>query len=423
MLGKQQSRGSLRRNQSLAAAAVFGLVMLLTSTVLLTQSASAQTFKSLFTFNRASNGTNPYAGLVMDRAGNLYGTTAFCVTGCGGTVYRLSNQPSGWSMTTLYSFAAGLDGAQPLDAVVFGSDGGIYGTTGLGGGYACGGYGCGTVFRLTPSPIACTTSSCSWAETVLHRFTGAPDGNDPYNSVIFDVSGAMYLTTRTGGQYDVGAVVKLIPSNGWTESVIYDFQLSGMNDYWPESGLILDSTGSFYGTATWGGGHSVGTVYKLVPSTHGWVQDTLYSFGCQSDGAIPTATLTFDRSGNLYGTSNACSGWGGAVFMMTPSNGGWSFSVLHSFVGDASPLSSVIMDAAGNLYGTTCVGGTSGMGNVFRLTPSESGWIYTSLHDFTGQDGTCPMGGVIMDASGKLYGTTLEGGANNGFGTVFEITP
>lgn len=109
--------------------------------------------------------------------------------------------------------------------------------------------------------------------------------------------------------------------------------------------------------------------------------------------------------------------------MMTPSNGGWSFSVLKSFVGIASPLASVTLDTGGNLYGTTCEGGAASMGNVFRLSPSEGGWTYTSLHDFTGQDGSCPTGGVIVDASGNLFGTTSAGGANNGQGVVFEITP
>lgn len=234
-----------------------GLAIVLALAAISTQTALAQTFKLLHTFSGGAAGANPSAGVSMDRGGNLYGTTTWGGTGSVGTVYRLSKRGSGWVMASLYSFGAGQDGAQPWSGVVIGPDGALYGTTRIGGGNGCGsGLGCGTVFRLTPPATFCKAVSCPWKETMLHRFTGAPDGNGPYSNVTFDVSGSIYLTTLYGGQYDAGAVVKLVPSHGWTESVLYGFQIANNIGYFPRAGVVLDQAGNLYGTTTWGGTHA-----------------------------------------------------------------------------------------------------------------------------------------------------------------------
>src|SRR5271165_1484050 len=317
----------------------FLLVLLL---VLLTpQPAQAQTFKVLHTFTGGVDGAWPYAGLTMDRAGNLYGTTqnggkVGCGSGSGcGTVFKLSHKGSGWVFTPLYTFQAGSDGAVPTARVIFGPDGNLYGTTSVvGAGY-------GTVFKLQPSPVACKTALCPWTETVLYRFTGGSDGGSPQNGdLLFDQSGIIYGTTQLGGSYGLGVVFSLTPSKGaWTESVLYSF--TGGNDgAQPASSVISDNAGNFYGTAVGGGSFGYGTVYELIPSGSGWQEKTLYSFSSTRDdgyAAFPVGGLIFDGSGNLYGTTEANSfeiGGGGTVFELTPSNGNWTITILAGTGGD-----------------------------------------------------------------------------------------
>jgi uncharacterized repeat protein (TIGR03803 family) len=191
--------------------------------------------------------------------------------------------------------------------------------------------------------------------------------------------------------------------------------------------VIFDQTGNLYGTTEGGpncDGDS-GTVYELTPSAQGWTERQLYDFTCESDGFDPKAGLFIDQSGNLYGaTSSGGSGNGGTVFELTPSSGSWAFSVLYSLGGSVggSPARSLTMDTAGNLYGTNN-GGAYGRGNVFKMTPSNGGWTYASMYDFTGgNDGEYPISNVTFDANGNLFGTASGGGAY-GAGVVWEITP
>ena len=168
---------------------------------------------------------------------------------------------------------------------------------------------------------------------------------------------------------------------------------------------------------------------KLTSSGSGWTENTPYGFQGGSDGKLPGVWgLIFDTSGNLYGTTVwGGAGGGGTVFQLIPSAGSWTFNLLYSLSGSngGGPWNGpLIMDSAGNLYGTTAKGKSSyGFGNVFELSPSNGGWTYTSLHQFTGgSDGKDPYGGVVLDAGGNLYGTTGGGGAY-GYGVVWEITP
>jgi uncharacterized repeat protein (TIGR03803 family) len=412
---------SLRPNSAAFAVMILLVLLFLTVTA---QPARAQSYKVIHTFTGGLDGASPSAGLTMDAFGNLYGTTGYGAR-CG-TVFKLTHTNFDWVFTPLYIFQGGTDGCDPWARVIFGPDGNLYGTTRGGG---SGGAGCGTVFELSPPAQPPSNVMSGWIETLLYRFRGAPDGCDPdFSPVSFDSGGNIYLTTVEGGdQLNGGAVVKLVPYHGgWTESVIYSFPYDGS----PESGVILDKLGNLYGTLQHNSG--AGAVFQLVPSESGWIENVLYSFHAGGDGANPEGGLLFDQSGNLYGTTDSFGvGGGGTVFELTPSNGEWVFSLLYSLVGSpyVGPYDSLIMDSFGNLYGTTYGGGAYGYGSVFELTPTQTGWTYRSLHDFTlGNGGSNPMGSVMLAPNGKFYGTTWLGGnlscgGGAGCGVVFEITP
>ena len=436
MQSNQQFCNSLFRTISGLTRAALAIAIVFVLTVVLAPSAQTQTFKVLHAFTGAQDGGNPNTGLIPDRAGNLYGTAMIggitgsnCPSNTCGIVFRLVRQGSGWIFNPLYNFAGGNDGANPYAGVVFGPNGSLYGTTPYGGGGDdCGfGSGCGTVFNLKPSATACKTALCYWTETVLYGFTGGSDGGLPaFGNLIFDSAGNLYGTTLRGGIYDAGTVFELMPSgSGWTETTLYSFT-GGSDGGYPWAGLTLDNAGNLYGTTELGGTFDGGTVFQLTPSGLGWTEKVLHSFTGGADGDEPYAGLIFDQSGNLYGaTVDGGQGAGGTAFKLKPSSGSWTYSLVYGFQGSAfcGPTGNLIMDAAGNLYGTTECDDAYGKGSVFKLTPSGPPWTYTSLHDFTGgSDGANPVGGVILDASGNVYGTAAAAGTN-GRGVIFEITP
>jgi uncharacterized repeat protein (TIGR03803 family) len=418
MHGKQQSQNSLLRAITRAATAALATAMVFVLVVASSPSAQSQNYQVIHYFSWQPGGIYPLAGLTTDGAGSYYGVTGNLY----GSVFKLARQGSSWVFTPLYTFTAGSDGNTAHATPVFGPDGSLYGTTTGGGGSS----NCGTVFKLTPP---------AWTETVIYRFSGAPDGCNPASSpVTFDAQGNMYMTTYSGGSNDDGgAVIKLTPyQGGWMESVIQSFGSSSS----PTSGVIVDSAGNLYGTLP---GFYGNAVFQLAPSGSSWVLNILHNFIFGgNDGYTPTGGLLMDQAGNLYGTTSAAgSGGGGTVFELTPADGSWTFSVLYSFAGGGGgPSDMLFMDAAGSLYGTTSSDGLYNFGNVFKLAPSGNGWIYTSLHDFTGSfksisgDGAYPYGGVILDSAGNLYGTTSGGGHWSrwecgiyGCGVVWEITP
>jgi len=407
--------------------------------------AEAQTFTVLHTFTGAQDGANPYNGLVMDRAGNLYGTAKFGGNNGFGVVFKLSRGGSGWIFTPLHDFA-GAEGSSPT-TVTIGPDGNLYGTTEFGGaGGSCQGLGCGVVFKLSPLPTRCAGFLCPWSVTVLHRFTGGADGGRPFSGVIFDQQGNIYGTTSQGGQFagqcagnGCGVVYELSLSGGtWTESVIHTFS-GGADGLSPYAGLIFDSTGKLYGTTPYGGSLNAGTVLVLTPSGSGWTHSILYNFQAGADGTYPYGGLTFDHAGNLYGTTDiggdincAC----GTIYQLSPSSGGWTHAVLYAFTntnGDRYPQASLFIDASGNLYGTTPGGAdTPPYGNIFKLAASNGNWTYNSLYEFTdGADGGHSYSTVLMDANGNLYGTASDGGSSHCVsgddsgtcGVVWQITP
>jgi uncharacterized repeat protein (TIGR03803 family) len=325
----------------------------------------------------------------------------------------------------LYRFKGGSDGAEPYSSLVFDAAGNLYGTTQFGGG-GCR-YECGTVFQLT------LDSEGRWNETVLHRFTG-PDGKYPHGGLVLDKSGNLYGTTSNGGRYDGGIVFKLTPhaDGTWKESILHHFGY-GKDGAYPFAGLIWDAAGNLYGTAQGGGGHvcksSCGTVFKLTPAAGGhWQETTLYAFKGGKDGSWVQGGVVFDTAGNLYGVTTF---YPGTVFRLTPtSNGYWKKTLLHAFEGGqdgVDPVGTLVIDAAGDLYGATNADGACQFcGSVFRLTPTTHGpWNKSTLHEFkNGKDGRQPYDGVVFDAAGNLYGATHDSGDPTcDCGTVFKLAP
>ena len=409
----------------------------------------AQTFHVIHSFAAGADGATPLAGVTLDAEGNLYGTAEYggltspmCYSGGCGTVYQMKRSGADWILTPLYSFH-GNDGANPAARVMFGVNGTLYGTTQIGGHGNCAffGSGCGLVFDLKPSATVCKTALCPWTASVLYEFTGLSDGGEPGTGDLnFDQSGDVYGTTVNGGytgdscpasNRGCGVDFELTRSGGsWSETVLHKFFGAGDGEY-PEAGVIFDNAGNLYGTAAHGNTIQWdGTAYELTPSGSGWLETTLYAFPVEGpDGNIVFGGLIFDRQGNLYGSTQVGGSQnGGTVFELSSSNGNWTPTVLWNLSGNGGSLASLTMDALGNLYGTTYADGFSGKGNVFKLSPSGSGWTYTSLHDFSGgSDGAYPIGSVSLDARGNLYGTTSSGGTgsacNGGCGVVWEITP
>jgi uncharacterized repeat protein (TIGR03803 family) len=336
---------------------------------------------------------------------------------------------------------SGDDGIHPWGSLIFDAGGNLYGTT-----YQGGAFGGGAVYELSP------LSGGGWKESVIYSFTGGADGFNPVAGLTFDQVGNLYGTTINGGTAGFGNVFKLAPnSNGtWTESVLYSFcSMTNCTDgYLPAAGLIFDKAGNLYSTTVGGGAIGSGTVFELMPRQDGsWAESVLYSFAGSSDGGEPMAALTFDPTGNLYGTAeyggnSGCMGGlnCGVVFMLTPDgNGHWKQKVLHEFSGGsdgANPLAGLSFDAAGNLYGTTAYGGDfaceggNNCGVAFMLKPVAGGsWKEKVLHEFTGgSDGAVPYAGLTPDGKGSFYGAADIGGnlkvCNRvGCGVVFKLTP
>ena len=357
------------------------------------------------------------------------------VYGCG-IVYELVKSSNGYSEKVLYSFGSSSpasDGASPQAGLIMDAAGNLYGTTPYGGSPNClvdiGVDGCGTVFELV-------MSSTGYTENVLYTFTG-PDGATPYAGLTMDSSGNLYGTTYNGGACEHGTVFELVKSSGgYTKKVLYSFGCTSTDGWYPYAGVTIDAVGNLYGTTESAGASGYGMVFELVNSSGTYVEKVLYSFGgTATDGAYPVAGLLMDASGNLYGTTSQGGAYGkGTVFQLVNSSGTYMEKVLYSFGGTAAdgndPIASLLLDASGNLYGTTKLGGSttacggSGCGTAFELVNSSGSYAERLLHSFSGgSDGSNPAAALIMDSSGNLYSTTEVGGSSLQGGTVFTINP
>jgi len=371
--------------------------------VLISASVEAQTFTVLYAFNTPPDSGFPTSAPALDKSGNLYGTTFFNGAYFSGSVFRID--PNG-NESVLYSFTGGSDGALPYAGVIVDGQGNLYGTTVRGGDTTCSApLGCGVVFKIDRFG----------SETVLHSFTAGVDGESPYGALARDRAGNLYGTTEEGGgtSSNYGTIFEV--SSSGQETVLYRFKgkadgafpfgalvidgngtlygtttqfgtsgagtvfrrsASGQFSAWslqaamgesPFAGVVRDSAGNLYGVNTFGGAYSAGSIFKISPTGR---ESILYSFQNGVDGGTPYGSLIRDAAGNLYGTTffGGISGWG-TVFKLTTAN---QLVTLYSFTGGTdggNPYGGLTMDAAGKLYGTASAGGATGNGVVFKIAP------------------------------------------------------
>jgi uncharacterized repeat protein (TIGR03803 family) len=391
----------------------------------------AQTFTTLRDFHWR-DGAHPTAGVVQGTNGDLYGTTyGGGANGDYGTVFKIT---PGGKLTTLYSFTGGTDGYYPQAGMVLAANGDFYGTTDYGGTGACSNYGCGTVFKITPSGSLttlynfCSQSSCT-------------DGRTPRAALVQGTNGDLYGTTQYGGANNncdggCGTVFKITTSGTLTTLYSFCSQANCTDGYLPVAGLVQGTNGNFYGTTAGDGTKGNGTFFSITPSG---ILTTLYSFCSQTnctDGAGPTGIVQ-GTDGSFYGTTmgGGASG-GGTVFSITSSA---VLTTIYSFCSqtncaDGAIPTGLIQATDGSFYGTTTGGGASGGGTVFSITASGT---LTTLYIFCSQsdckDGGYPVAGLVQDTNGNFYGTTQNGGASapalcnrgepiGGCGSVFSLS-
>jgi uncharacterized repeat protein (TIGR03803 family) len=344
----------------------------------------------LYTFTGGTDGSQPYAGVILDSAGNLYGTTYAGGAAGKGVVYKVT--PAGQE-TVPHSFTGAPDGANPYAGVIADPAGNLYGTTYVGGittGECFQYSGCGIVYQL----------DTAGQETVLHAFGGRSDFlSAPYAGVIRDSEGNLYGTANgfaPGGIYEVDAA--------GSYKVLYSFPIgSGPSE--PEGGLIRDADGNLFGTSQYGGAANAGTVYEL--DTAGKLKE-LYAF--PGGGLLqsipqnsPNPGVVEDSAGNLYGVT-AYAALAGTIYKVGSSG---QQTTLYNFLGAAGGTdpASPIRDSAGNFYGAAGQGGRANAGVVYEVEP---GGHETVLYSFTGGAyGASPSRALARDSSGNLYGTAF----------------
>ncbi len=359
--------------------------------------------------------------------------TALRIVGCAAALLTASMLVAAAADTErlLYSFNGTTLGG-PYGMIADAS-GNLYGVTSPTTGQKYGG-----VFRLNKGPAG------HWNLTTIYAFRGASDGESPVG-LVFDSAGNLYGTTAyKGGERNCscGTVFELTPttSGPWKETTLYSFK-GGDDGAMPFAGLARDSAGNLYGTTSTGGQYNTGTVFEISPITGGgWSESILYEFRGGSDGIFPEDPLTLDQDGNIYGVTRIGGGLGscleaygcGTVFELTLSSGVWTESVPYTFtgVGDGGvPIGGLVLDQHGDLYGEANRGGDlsvcggTGCGVVFELHQSSGSWTEDTLHSFQDVgDGAYPEGGLTINKIGILYGVTIDGGsASCGCGTVFEV--
>jgi uncharacterized repeat protein (TIGR03803 family) len=322
----------------------------------------------------------------------------------------------------LYSFTGGADGAEPYKGVTLDTAGNLYGTAVTGGGGACEG-GCGVAYKLTDN-------GGTWTQSVIHQFASTDDGQGPGARLTLDDAGNVYGMAPTGGAFGAGTLYEMKPAKGgYIFKVIHAFT-GGADGAGGSAGALVLRGGKLYGAATSGGSDGEGTIYELQRKPNGhWKFRVLYAFKDQPDGGFPYGGLTFDTLGNIFGTTYyAGANDLGCVYQLSPRNhGGWNERVLYSFQGGADgagAIGNVNLDSAGNVFGTTGQGGTGGAGVIFRLTPGmHRKWRESIAHTFAGPpDGAFAYNGMIDGGNGHFFGATAHGGAVDD-GAVYEFTP
>jgi uncharacterized repeat protein (TIGR03803 family) len=367
-------------------------------------------------------------------------TTMMIITMISTALLTLAPQAHAASdVSVLHVFSGNKDGAYPDSNLTADAAGNFYGTTQIGGVF-----GAGTVFELSPA------ADGKWSFTLLYAFTGGTDGGNPLGNLVFDAAGNAYSTVSSGGANGFGAVFELTPpahpnrGKAWTEKVLYSFQ-AGSDGALPFGNVVFDAAGNIFGTTSIGGHSHVGcyagcgTVYELSPNGDGtWKETVLHrlldAFG---DGAEPRAGLVMDAAGNLYGTTyeggnnEVCNGLGcGSVFELSPPASGkrWSFKTLVDFnaIDGALVRGGVTLDASGVIYGTTIYGGAFNAGTIFSITPAPDQRAghrkFQTIYNFDGINGLQPSGNIAIDNAGNIYGATYQGGEND-WGSIFQLVP
>ena len=438
----------------------------------LAQNASA-TFTTLYDFQSVADGKIPYGNLVQDAHGVLYGVTYsggtskedIGVSSGYGTVYSLTPPASSggaWTEAVIYSFKGGKDGFWPKQGLTMGKDGALYGATYGGGDLSCNahGFGCGVVFRLAPP----ASTGGAWRQTVLHSFTGGDDGMTPSGSLALGSNGELYGTTAQGGNAancqptGCGVAFALAPptapGGGWTESILYSFDIVDGDGGPDTTGLVIGSDGSLYGTTVYGGAskgtkvctNGCGTIFQLTPpgsSGGAWTESEIYSFSGTGDGGVPGPAI-LGSNGALFGATGGGGASGtGVVYELAPPSspgGSWVETVLYNFAaskGSPKGVTSLVFGGSGELYATTYSGGKHNGGTLIKLTPPASdsdSWQQSVLYGFPhppNTKDTAAAGGLLLGSHGGLFGITTYGGSGQcevrgaviGCGTVFELQP
>ncbi|HVI10842.1 MAG TPA: choice-of-anchor tandem repeat GloVer-containing protein [Candidatus Binatia bacterium] len=336
----------------------------------------------LYSFPNIANGYLS-GGLAEDQSGNFYGTTqsdGCCGSTNYGSVFQLANSGGVWTENVIHTFTNGSDGGRPYGRLTVDQAGNIYGTTFQGG---VGNKG--LVFEFVPA------SGGAWTENVLYDFVGGSDGSGPQSAVIFDQSGNLYGTTVFGGggcgSRGCGTVYELLSgSNGhWTDKILDAFTKQAFSGS-PQD-LIFDSAGNLYGSS-YTGGPGYGFVFELSPEPNGsWTETTLWTFKERGDGGYPTDVL-LGGEGQLYGATNlgGNSNLDGSIFELQVDNGKWDLTTLYGFPPNDGgwPYATLIFDGSGNLYGTTSYGGLQNLGAVFKVSPAGESWKESLIYSFAG---------------------------------------
>jgi len=424
------------RNWALSAASGFAFALCFLTLMLGAQSL-AQTVTDLYDFTGGADGWDPNAPMIAGRDGSLYGTTLYggylnCSAGFGygcGTVYQLSLSGGHWTESTLYQFQGAKDGSQNYSTLTLDSTGRLYGVTD-------GGTPWNAIFRLTP-----VAPGKRWRFNLLYAFKGQRDGGNPLTPLFLDNSGAIYGASQLGGlsgkgcnqQYGCGAIFQLVPpihqGGSWTAQVLYEFQ--GANDGGNPTTVIMDSTGTIYGTTQYGGAFNkncplgCGVVFQLFPVNGTWAYKVLHTFYGDPHQS-PSGNLVEDARGNLYGLATVVPYGESDIFQLTSPAGGtgsWTLGYIHHYRGNY-PATNLTLGPNGTLYGDIYGDQDLNYGYIFQMTPpAQPGgrWTYTTLVDFNNPYYYQNPTGIVVGLQGDLYSPLSGGGYGNG--SIVSIVP
>ena len=379
------------------------------------------------------DGAASAGGVIIESDGSLFGSGDGGKNGRG-VLFRLTANAHGQDRdyARLHTFCGGTcrDGGNPDFSLVRDASGNVYGTAAEGG--ADGG---GTIFAASPEGKlivlhAFCAGSCKTGSVPSSGLTyqGAAFGE------AYDGVSPLYGTTGQGGLLNGGTVYAFARQDGKAHvRALYSFcsTLPCNEGAAPLGGLTVDAAGNIFGIANLGGAQGEGAVFELSSNGTKYKYRVLYNFCSQqscTDGIRPAAGLTLDSGANLYGTTTRSGEHDeGTIFQLSPNGASYTFQVLYQFVGQGdggAPEATMAIDPAGNLFGTAVQGGGAGAGVAFELSPGNGGWSETVLHSFCAEpacvDGSIPYSPLTLDGEGHLFGSTAAGGATNA-GVVYQI--